>query len=99
MALFKTEFTNMKFLEALQRHKDPNVPRLPLGITMLMEDGHAASMKSRSRGLRRCRTGSSCWMEEIHMDMGRSCACFFTLESNMENVTGNDRSFYTVLLA
>lgn len=67
----------------MQKHNHTNVPRLPLGITMLMEDGHAASMKSRSRGLRRCRTGSSCLMEEIHMDMGRSCACFFTLESNM----------------
>lgn len=71
----------MKFLEVMRKHKHANVPRLPLGITMLMEDGHAASMKSRSRGLRRCRTGSSCLMEEIHMDMGRSCACFFTLES------------------
>lgn len=48
---------------------------------MLMEEGHAASMKSRSRGLSRCRTGSSCLMEEIHRDMGRSCACFFTLSS------------------
>lgn len=54
----------------------------PLGITMLMEDGHAASMKSRSRGLSRCRTGSSCLTEEIHMDMGRSSACFFTLKPN-----------------
>lgn len=53
---------------------------LPLDITMLMEEGHAASMKSRSRGLSRCRTGSSCLMEEIHRDMGRSCACFFTLK-------------------
>lgn len=60
------------------------MPRLPLGMTMLMEDGHAASMKSRSRGLRRWRTGSSCLMEEIHMDMGRSCAAFFTLELKTE---------------
>lgn len=55
---------------------------LPLGITMLMEEGQAASMKSSSRGLSRCRTGSSCLIEEIHRDMGRSCACFFTLRSN-----------------
>ena len=46
---------------------------------MLMEDGHAASMKSSSRGLNRCLTGSNCLMDEIHMDIGRSWACFFTL--------------------
>lgn len=57
------------------------VETIPLGMTMLMEEGHAASMKSRSRGLSRCLTGSSCLMDEIHMDMGRSCACFFTLTS------------------
>lgn len=57
------------------------VDTIPLGMTMLMEEGHAAAMKSRSRGLSRCRTGSSCLMDEIHMDMGRSCACFFTLRS------------------
>lgn len=56
--------------------------QLPLGITMLIEEGQAAVMKSRSRGLSRCRTGSSCLMDEIHIDMGRSCACFFTLKSN-----------------
>lgn len=69
------------------RHKKmhPHTQSLnrPLGITMLMEDGHAASMKSRSRGLSRCRTGCSCLMEEIHMDMGRSSACFFTLKPNI----------------
>lgn len=57
------------------------VDTIPLGMTMLMEEGHAAAMKSRSRGLSRCRTGSSCLMDDIHMDMGRSCACFFTLRS------------------
>ena len=46
---------------------------------MLMEEGHAASMKSSSRGLNRCLTGSNCFMDEIHIDMGRSWACFFTL--------------------
>lgn len=85
----------MKLLVVTRKHKHLHVPRLPLGITMLMEDGHAASMKSRSRGFRRCRTGSSCLMEEIHMDMGRSCACFFTLKAFVENETvstGKDRS-------
>lgn len=51
----------------------------PLAITKLMEDGQAASMKSQRTGLICCLTGSSCFMEEIHKDMGRSLACFFTL--------------------
>lgn len=55
----------------------------PLAITKLMEDGQAASMKSQRTGLICCLTGSSCFMEEIHKDMGRSLACFFTLQRHI----------------
>lgn len=56
----------------LSRELGINSISSPLGMTKLMGDGQAASMKSQRRGLNKCLAGSSCFRLEIQRDMGRS---------------------------
>lgn len=56
----------------LSRELGINSISSPLGMTKLMGDGQAASMKSQRRGVNKCLAGSSCFRLEIQRDMGRS---------------------------